>query len=58
MQSSFLGFLIPCDTDVSKMLKPSRPSLLPRPKVGPGPTLSMVELPKWFSTESGGLRAA
>jgi hypothetical protein len=46
MQSSFLGFLIPSNTDISKMLKASGPSLQPRPKSGPGPTLSMVELPK------------
>jgi hypothetical protein len=46
MQSSFLGFLIPSNTDISKMLKASGPSTLPRPKEGAGPTLSMVELPK------------
>ena len=46
MQSSFLGFLIPSNTDISKMLKASGPSTLPRPKDGAGPTLSMVELPK------------
>ena len=46
MQSSFLGFLIPSNTDISKMLKASGASLQPRPKSGPGPTLSMVELPK------------
>jgi len=46
MQSSFLGFLIPSSTDISKMLKASGPSLQPRPKKGPGPTLSMVEIPK------------
>jgi hypothetical protein len=43
MQSSFLGFLIPPSADISKLLKSSGPSLLPRPKSGP--TLSMVELP-------------
>ena len=46
MQSSFLGFLIPSNTDISKMLKASGASLQPRPKSGPGPTLSMVDLPK------------
>ncbi len=46
MQSSFLGFLVPVDTKVGNMLKASGPSLLPRPKNGAGPTLSMVELPK------------
>lgn len=46
MQSSFLGFLVPADTKVGNMLKASGPSLLPRPKDGAGPTLSMVELPK------------
>jgi hypothetical protein len=43
MQSSFLGFLIPTSTDISKVLHGSGPSLLPRPKSGP--TLTMVELP-------------
>ncbi len=47
MQSSFLGFLIPSSTDISKMLQASGPSKLPRSKDGSaGPTLSMVELPK------------
>ena len=46
MQSSFLGFLVPVDTKIGNMLKASGPSLLPRPKNGAGPTLSMVELPK------------
>jgi hypothetical protein len=46
MQSSFLGFLVPADTKVGNMLKASGPSLLPRPKDGAGPTLSMVEVPK------------
>ncbi len=43
MQSSFLGFLIPTSADISKLLRSSGPSLLPRPKSGP--TLSMVDLP-------------
>jgi hypothetical protein len=43
MQSSFLGFLIPVNTDISKILVNSGASLLPRPKSGP--TLSMVDLP-------------
>jgi len=47
MQSSFLGFLLPSNTDVGKLLKASGPSTLPRSKDGSaGPTLSMVELPK------------
>ena len=46
MQSSFLGFLIPSDTDTSKVLRRSGPSLASRPMSGAGPTLSMVELPK------------
>jgi hypothetical protein len=46
MQSSFLGFLIPANTDISQVLKASGPSLKPRPQSGPGPSLSMVELPK------------
>jgi hypothetical protein len=47
MQSSFLGFLIPSNTDISKMLKASGASVLPRSKDGSaGPTLSMVEVPK------------
>lgn len=44
MQSSFLGFLIPAKTDVSKMLKASGYSLLP--KGAPGPTLGLLEVPK------------
>lgn len=43
MQSSFLGFLIPVKTDLSKLMKASGPSVLPRPESGP--TLSMVALP-------------
>jgi len=46
MQSSFLGFLIPSDSNVSRMLRPSGASLQPRPAAGAGPTLSMVDLPK------------
>ena len=46
MQSSFLGFLIPSETDPSKVLRRSGASLKPRPASGPGPTLSMVDLPK------------
>ena len=44
MQSSFLGFLIPADTDLKKVLTASGPSLLPRAKSGP--TLSALEPPK------------
>jgi hypothetical protein len=44
MQSSFLGFLIPVDTDLKQVLHASGPSLLPRPKAGP--FLSSLESPK------------
>jgi len=44
MQSGFLGFLIPSNTEISKMLKPSGYSLLPKGR--PGPTLGLLELPK------------
>jgi hypothetical protein len=46
MQSSFLGFLIPAEADVRRMLRASGASLQPRPVSGAGPTLSMTELPK------------
>lgn len=46
MQSSFLGLVIPVDTSVSLLLRPSGASLQPRPVSGAGPTLSMVDLPK------------
>jgi hypothetical protein len=46
MQSSFLGFLIPSNTDVSRILRPSGASLRQPPISGAGPTLSMVGLPK------------
>ena len=45
MQSSFLGFLIPSDTELAKILKASGPSLQPRPTSGPGPTLSSLATP-------------
>ena len=44
MQSSFLGFLIDSNTDISKVLKASGPSLLPRGKAGPA--LSVLQLPR------------
>ena len=44
MQSSFLGFLIDSNTDLSKVLNASGPSLLPRSKSGP--TLSALEAGK------------
>src|SRR5262249_30710198 len=37
MQSGFLGLVLDVNTDLTKVLKPSGPSLLP--KAGPGPTL-------------------
>jgi len=42
MQSSFLGFLIDSNTEISKVLKSSGPSLLPRGKSGP--TLTALEI--------------
>ena len=42
MQSSFLGFLIPSNTNIKNFLAASGPSLLPRPKSGP--TLSALEI--------------
>ncbi len=44
MQSGFLGFLIPANTDICHMLKASGYSLLPKGK--PGPTLGLLEVPK------------
>jgi hypothetical protein len=44
MQSGFLGFLMPANTELSKVLTASGASLLPRGKQGP--TLSVLELPK------------
>ena len=44
MQSSFLGFLIDSNTEISKVLTASGPSLLPRQKSGP--TLSALEVGK------------
>jgi hypothetical protein len=44
MQSGFLGFLVPRSTDITKLLKASGPSLLPRGKSGP--TLSALEISK------------
>ncbi len=46
MQSSFLGFLIPVDTNVARLLRPSGASVQPPPASGAGPTLGMVSLPK------------
>jgi len=40
MQSVFLGFIFPVQTDVAHVLDASGPSLLPRPKTGGGPTLA------------------
>jgi len=42
MQSVFLGFVMPVSTDVANVLHASGPSLLPRPRVGGGPTLSYL----------------
>ena len=44
MQSSFLGFLIPSDTNLKTFLTASGPSLLPRPKSGPA--LSAMDVKK------------
>jgi hypothetical protein len=41
MQSSFLGFLVPVNTDIGQVLRSTGPSLLPRPK-GAGPSLSAL----------------
>jgi mono/diheme cytochrome c family protein len=43
MQSVFLGFIMPINTDISTVLKASGPSLLPRPKTGGGPTLAALQ---------------
>lgn len=43
MQSVFLGFTFPVNTDISTVLKASGPSLLPRPKTGGGPTLASLQ---------------
>jgi hypothetical protein len=40
MQSVFLGFIFPVQTDIAHVLDASGPSLLPRPKTGGGPTLA------------------
>jgi hypothetical protein len=44
MQSVFLGFVMPVGTDVGTLLKASGPSLLPRPRVGGGPTVAALDL--------------
>jgi hypothetical protein len=44
MQSVFLGFIFPIDTNIATVLNASGPSLLPRPKTGGGPTLAALEL--------------
>ncbi len=41
MQSSFLGFLVPVNTDIGEVLRSTGPSLLPRPQ-GAGPALSTL----------------
>ncbi len=41
MQSGFLGLVVDVNTDVSKIFKPSGPSLLPRGKFGP--TLAVLQ---------------
>lgn len=41
MQSSFLGFLVPVNTDIGQVLRSTGPSLMPRPK-GAGPALSAL----------------
>lgn len=43
MQSVFLGFTFPLNTDIATVLKASGPSLLPRPKTGGGPTLAALK---------------
>ncbi|HTA43539.1 MAG TPA: hypothetical protein VK789_13885 [Bryobacteraceae bacterium] len=43
MQSVFLGFTFPVNTDIGTVLKSSGPSLLPRPKTGGGPTLASLQ---------------
>jgi hypothetical protein len=42
MQSGFLGFVLDVNTDITKIFKPSGPSLLPRGTSGP--TLTMMPL--------------
>jgi len=42
MQSVFLGFIMPVNTDIATVLNASGPSLLPRPKTGGGPTLAAM----------------
>lgn len=42
MQSVFLGFIMPVNTDISTVMRASGPSLLPRPKTGGGPTLAAL----------------
>ena len=44
MQSVFLGFIFPVDTNIATVLNASGPSLLPRPKTGGGPTLASLEI--------------
>jgi hypothetical protein len=44
MQGAFLGLVFDMNTDITKVFKPSGPSLLPRGKSGP--TLAAVELSK------------
>jgi len=43
MQSVFMGFIFPLNTNIATVLKASGPSLLPRPKTGGGPTLASLE---------------
>lgn len=43
MQSVFLGFIMPVNTDASQVLYASGPSLLPRPRTGGGPALAALQ---------------
>jgi hypothetical protein len=44
MQGVFLGLVFPVDTDISRVLEASGPSLLPSPRTGGGPTLAALDL--------------
>jgi hypothetical protein len=44
MQSVFLGFIFPVQTDIATVLNASGPSLLPRPRSGGGPRLAALEV--------------
>ncbi len=43
MQSVFLGFIMPVNTDVTQVLHASGPSLQPRPRTGGGPALAALQ---------------